>query len=292
MGATNRAKGGSVFRMLPVDQCPVCGGEGLHWEPPDKLRAMDDFKKWLDVFSADVCQTCGTIFQNPCMTGSALKDYYSSGAYRLEHPPNHPVEDKRAERLIELLERFKVKPKSCLDVGSGSGMLLKYLEIYNYAKILGLEYDPKISKIDDVVYSKEDVKGKFDLITCIHVMEHMPYPAKELEWMLSKLNPDGTILLEIPTYLCNDLSHLFVPNRKGLEMMLDNLNLDYLYLESGSACNILVGDRYSNYKADKVYYTYESPDFGTQKEVLDWLKMYYEGAPEAQKGYFDATNSK
>ncbi|MHA2377007.1 MAG: class I SAM-dependent methyltransferase [Candidatus Thorarchaeota archaeon] len=274
--------------MLPVDQCPVCGGEGLHFDPPKQVLQLEGFEKFLEVYSADVCQTCGTIYQNPRI--SELEKYYAGGSYRVEHPPNPKVEEKRALRLAELIERFKIEPKSCLDIGSGSGVLLKYLEVFNYAKVLGLEYDRNISEIDTVVYSKDDVEGKFDLITCIHVMEHMPHPAQELKWMLSKLNEGGTILLEIPTYLCNDLSHLFVPTRKGLEMMLDGLN--FLYLESDSACNILIGDRYKGIKAEKVYYTYESPDFGSQQEVLSWLKLYYEGAPSAQKGYFDETYSR
>jgi hypothetical protein len=110
--------------------------------------------------------------------------------------------------------------------------------------------------------------------------------------MLDKLNPGGTILLEIPMYFCNDLSHLYVPSKKGLEKMLDNLSLDYLYLESAPACNILIGDRYKDTSAEKVFYTYESPDFGSRREVLDWLKLYYEGAPSAQKGLFDEAYSR
>jgi hypothetical protein len=57
--------------------------------------------------------------------------------------------------------------------------------------------------------------------------------------------------------------------------MLDNLKLDYLYLPTGSACNILIGDGYSKYTAQKVYYTAESPDFDTKKEVLQWLRETY-----------------
>ena len=264
-----------MFRMMPVAQCPLCGGAGKHFDPPDSLLALAEYDKFLKIYSGDVCQKCGTIYQNPCMSESALKEYYSSGSYRTEHPRNPDIEEKRAERITTTVERFQINPKRCLDVGCGSGILLKFLEIYFYAKVLGLEYDPNVSEIEDMVYGKDDVDGKFDLITCIHVMEHMYYPAKELEWMLSKLNPGGTILLEIPTYLCNDMSHLFVPNRKGLEFMLDNLGLEYLYLPSAPACNILIGDGYSKYTAEKVYYTYESPDFDTKKEVLDWLKQSY-----------------
>jgi 2-polyprenyl-3-methyl-5-hydroxy-6-metoxy-1,4-benzoquinol methylase len=209
------------------------------------------------------------------MSGDTLIEYYSSGAYRIHHPPNLEIEEKRAERLALLVERFEINPKSVLDVGCGRGTLLKYLEINHFARVLGLDYGHEPPEIDDIVHSKDDADGKFDLITCIHVMEHMPCPVKELEWMLSKLNPNGTILLEIPTYLCNDISHLFVPNRKGLEIMLDNLGLEYLYIVGERACNILIGPNYSKYDVQKVFYTAESPDFDTKKEAYEWLSKAY-----------------
>ena len=268
-----------MFRMVPVKQCPLCGGDGEPFVPSKDLLQLEGYDKFLKTYSADVCQRCGTIYQNPCL--SDLERYYSSGAYRLEHPKNtkflETPESNRAERLVEVIDRFKINPKSCLDVGCGTGQLLEQLEIYFYAKVLGLEYDPSISGIDNMVYSKDDVVDKYDLITCIHVMEHMAEPVKELEWMLSKLNPGGTILLELPMAMSPTMAHLYVPSKKGLEIMLNNLNLEYVYLPHEIVCNILIGDKYADISVEKVYYTYESPDFDTKTEVHDWLKKSYNG---------------
>ena len=265
-----------MFQMLPVERCPLCGGTGSPFVPTDELCTMEGFKKFFEVYSADVCQTCGTIYQNPSISDDALIEYYGNGAYITEHPLNAGIDETRAERLALLIERFKIDPKSVLDVGCGRGMLLKYLEINHFARVLGLDYYKHESQeIDDIVYSKDDVDDKFDLITCIHVMEHMPHPVKELKWMIGKLNPGGTILLEIPTYLCNDMSHLFVPNRKGLEIMLDNLGLEYLYIVGERACDILIGPNYSKYDVQEVFYTAESPDFDTKKEAYEWLSKAY-----------------
>jgi SAM-dependent methyltransferase len=235
------------------------------------------------VYSADACQTCKTIYQNPSITPDELERYYRSGSYRLEHPPASNSEEDRADRLAMLIDRFKINPKSILDVGCDSGTLLKTLEVEHYAKILGLEYDKEYANIEEMVYRKEDVTDTFDLITCIHVMEHMPNPVEELKWMLSKLNPGGTILLEMPTYLCNDLSHLFVPTQEGIELMLDGLGLDYFYADLGTACNVLIGDRYKDVTAKKVWYTYESPDLDSNDEMLDWLKQTYFTGPDGAK---------
>lgn len=199
----------------------------------------------------------------------------------LEHPKNPALldtpESNRAERLVDVIDRFNVNPKSCLDVGCGTGQLLEQIEVFFYAKVLGLEYDPSISGIDNMVYSKDDVVDKYDLITCIHVMEHMPEPVKELEWMLSKINPGGTILLELPLAMSPTMAHLYVPSIQGLEIMLKNLNLTYVILPHDHICNILIGDRYGGLTVEKVYYTYESPDFDTKTEVHNWLKKSYNG---------------
>ena len=152
------------------------------------------------------------------------------------------------DRIVALVEQLKIEPKSCLDIGCGRGLLLKHLEVYNFARILGLKYDTETPEIDDVVYSKDEVRGKFDLITCIH----MPNP--DIEWMLSKLNEGGTLLLE---------------TKEELELTLD---LPVLYLDTGT---ILIGNRYANSTSQKVYYSYDSPDFDTKKEYLQWLKQSY-----------------
>ena len=221
--------------MRKVENCPLCGGEGTHM----------DFKpyhehEWIASLSVDRCQTCLTVYQNPRLSDAELKEYYSSGAYRKEHPSISKLDEERAERTLAAIERFDVFPESCLDIGCGRGSLLKQLDC---ARVLGLEYDPEIPEIDDVVYSKDDVVDTFDLITCIHVMEHMPEPAKEFEWMIGKLNYGGTLMLEMPTYVSPDLSHLFIPTKKGVQMMIGDLI--HAYLEYENHCQVFIGDKYT-----------------------------------------------
>lgn len=241
---------------ISVPLCPVCQHKG---EPQESNR--------------DKCANCGTVYQNPRMSDKALKEYYSSGKYLEEHPGNTHWEEKRADRITQTIERLKINPKSCLDVGSGRGILLKHLEVYNFARILGLEYNMEISEIDEVVDNKEQVEGKFDLVTCIHTLEHMPNPREEIEWMVSKLNDGGTLLLEVPLYKDNSKSHLFTFTRKGLELMLGDWT--YAYLEDLHSAIILVGDRYAEATSERVHYSYDSPDFATEKEHAQWQMNSY-----------------
>jgi len=270
MEATNRARAGKMG-------CPICGGAGIHWDHTKVQYAGDvhenNFADWIKNYNGSICQTCGTIFQDPMPSKDYLREYYESGKYRIEHPSNEKYDEERADRILQLVERFNIEPKSCLDVGCGRGKLLKNLEIFFFARILGLEYDRGLPEIEEVVYKKEDVNDTYDLITCIHVMEHMREPVKEFEWMLSKLNPGGTLILEIPMYINADLSHLYVPSKKGLEMVMDKFGLEYLWLQDNNIAIIVIGDGYSKYNVQRVVYSYESPDFSTEKEYAEWLKQ-------------------
>ena len=241
---------------ISVPRCPICTQKG---KPQENNR--------------DKCENCGTIYQNPRLSDTALKEYYRSGKYHQEFPGDLGWEEKRADRIVQTIERLKINPKSCLDVGSGAGLLLKHLEIYNFARILGLEYNTEVSEIDEVVNSKEQVEGTFDLVTCIHTLEHMPNPSAEIEWMVSKLNDGGTLFLEVPTYEDNSTPHLFTFSREGLEFMLKDYT--FAYLEDVYSSIVLVGDRYADVTAERVHFTADSPDFSTVQEHAQWLSQQY-----------------
>jgi len=248
--------------MVKVEQCPICGTDGKPW-------------KEVGGVSTDKCQKCGLVYQNPRLSDEAVKEYYRSGKYNEDNPANFNWESARADRVLLLMDRFKIEPKRCLDIGCGNGLLLKHLEIFHFAEIVGLEYDPAISVMKETVYSKEEVQGSFDLITAIHVLEHMPDPIKEIEWMVSKLNEGGTILLEVPIAEDVKLPHIYNFTKYVLESMLTNLNLTYIYLDNNDSCHILIGDRYANCKTTKVYYSYESPDFESMDGFQEWLDTTY-----------------
>jgi hypothetical protein len=68
----------------------------------------------------------------------------------------------------------------------------------------------------------EDIPGKFDLISLINVLEHIPGPTAFLQRLASKLNPGGLLLLEVPdcsqnpfTLLIADHSSHFAPAMLG-----------------------------------------------------------------------------
>ena len=255
-----------MYVVEAVERCPICGGKGQFYDEEEE-RGDGNYMVRLDK-----CDDCGTYYQNPRLTEDALKEYHQKGWYQLGYPRNEIGEQRRADRLTLLLQRFKLHPKRCLDYGAAHGFLLKNLKNSFSADIVGLEYDPRFSVIDDMFINKEQIEGTFDLITCIHTLEHFRDPIEEMKWMVDRLDPNGTILLELPLVLKITLPHIYTFNMASIQLMLNNLGLHYLYLESSDMCDILIGDKYSDFKVEKVYYNFDSPDFTTEKEFTQWFR--------------------
>ena len=82
-----------------------------------------------------------------------------------------------------------------------------------------------------IVTSKDEIAGKFDLITCIHVLEHFHDPRAELAWMASILNEDGMIMIEIPFIKKIMLPHPTIFSREAVPALMKHINARYILLD-------------------------------------------------------------
>jgi len=129
---------------------------------------------------------------------------------------------KNKHRLIGLLGSFifraqmppieiteGVLSKKILDVGAGSGRLLKMLRKAGFKNILGVE--PFIDNdiiiqnadcINTVLVKKGfvyDIKETFDIVMLNHSLEHMPEQQESLSYIHELLNDKGICIISIPT---------------------------------------------------------------------------------------------
>jgi 2-polyprenyl-3-methyl-5-hydroxy-6-metoxy-1,4-benzoquinol methylase len=191
----------------------------------------------------------------------------------------------------ELLPLIPNPPGSVLDVGCGSGALLKYLKENGATFTAGIEYIESVATetrrraVADEIHCI-DIEGdplpyegeRFDCIVMSHVLEHMVDPWKTLPKVLSMLKPGGTFVGAIPNIryfpVIRDLAlygrfqyrssgvldqtHLRFFTRRSIEDLLVGAGLQVLTLEPEISGNkaMLLGRLSGGLLNDFVCYAY------------------------------------
>jgi 2-polyprenyl-6-hydroxyphenyl methylase/3-demethylubiquinone-9 3-methyltransferase len=105
--------------------------------------------------------------------------------------------------------RTPLTGKSALDVGCGAGLLTEPLARLG-AKVTGIDASPEVIavarhhaaamglEIDYRVGDVQAIQGRFDLLTCMEVIEHVADPAAFVNALAKRLAPNGLLLMSTP----------------------------------------------------------------------------------------------
>lgn len=212
---------------LEIGECPLC-----HCPESEVFdqRSLHGY-----FLTNRICQGCGLVYLSPRLSGKNLEDFYKEEYRRLYHgiaeptPQDLEVQESRANFLGDfLVENGVSRVGRHLDIGCSTGTLLRVfaqkfcsrptgVELDNhhraYAQKQGLEVLPAMEALPE--------NGpKYDLVSLIHVLEHLPDPVATLEALrTTRLNPDGWLLLEVPNLYAHDsfeIAHLVSYSRMAL----------------------------------------------------------------------------
>jgi 2-polyprenyl-3-methyl-5-hydroxy-6-metoxy-1,4-benzoquinol methylase len=170
-----------------------------------------------------VCDACGLVQaiiddewqQESQEIYNSYRIYHQSGG--IEQPVFDPRTGKnrpRSDAIIEgLLQTAALPPTGrLLDIGCGNGAFLRACSRalpgwklsgseFNAQHRLTVESIPGVEKLH--VGPLDEIPGTFDVISLIHVLEHIPAPTKFLKSVASKLSPTGWLLVEVPECTTN-----------------------------------------------------------------------------------------
>ncbi len=186
--------------------CPWCGGPNISL----RMRGREVAQGKPGVFRVDRCADCGHSFQNPRLNSNGLDFYYRDfydglGAAAMEEVFGHSDEQylARARQPIPT-------PRSWLDVGGGHG------HFCNSARVVwpstrfdaldigaGIEEAARRGWVDHAHRGAfpdlaGEVKGRYDVISMFHYLEHTRDPRAELDVAATVLDPGGHLLIEVP----------------------------------------------------------------------------------------------
>lgn len=219
--------------MKPV--CPICGSHET---------AYFHKKQYYAYFR---CPECKSLFLDPLPSEKKIADIYNS---HYEFRVNPLAETRFRQQVISILNNVRtIDPaaSTMLDIGTGYGSFVQIARDAGF-KATGLEpaknLYKKARKLTNHVlnegyekYFSRNPKSRFDVISLIHVIEHVRHPERTLRQVVSHIKRGGILFIETPnidshlfnteqsryTYLTPpDHIHLFSPY--GLELILRTLD--------------------------------------------------------------------
>ncbi|MEN8141969.1 MAG: class I SAM-dependent methyltransferase [Thermodesulfobacteriota bacterium] len=217
------------FEAIP---CEICKGTNL-----EQLAEKDRYGLYLPV---SICRDCGLILATPRMTDESYNHFYNDGHRRLyvgKETPDPSYFDERyraGKATFEYLSKhMNVSGMRILEVGCGSGAILKYLHD-NGAIVKGidlsreyLEYGRKKYGLD---LSSTDLfelpdNHEFDLIIYSDVLEHILSPREHLEKIKRLLKTGGLLYIKVP-----GVKNIFRPYLGDFLKSLQNAHVYYYSL--------------------------------------------------------------
>lgn len=152
-----------------------------------------------------------------------LYKYYKSEDYishtdakrNLFEKAYHFVRAISLKRKLRLINLFKTKEKTLLDVGCGTGDFLETAKNNNW-EVVGVEPNKQAraianAKTNNAVFDIQHLEtlkaNSFDVITLWHVFEHLPDLEFHIKRFRQLLKPNGTLVIAVPNFKSYDAQH-------------------------------------------------------------------------------------
>ncbi|MFH0772828.1 MAG: class I SAM-dependent methyltransferase [bacterium] len=172
-----------------------------------------------------------------------LQTYYAKQFSYRDGLQNETVIRKRGQIILKKIQQLSSKAKSLCDVGSGYGFFLNEASIAGY-NVIGIEPSLRLARHTKDNYQISIFVGElkkyvaikhkqFDVVTCIHVIEHVSNPSEFFLLLLRLVKPGGILYIETP----NSDSHLLYVEKDNYTFLIPP---DHLWIFSKKAIQVLL----------------------------------------------------
>ena len=191
--------------MREIETCPICrstGRETIYRGTVDTSNIPEALKNpYASHYQINRCTGCDLWFSSPIFEDNDIATLY-------EQAPHSNVmsgEEGNVKRTMQLyyeLARSHLRARDrILDIGCDIGLMLKFAQEDGFSELFGLEPNPiarrEAASLQGAVISsqfyedQEYPESNFDLITFIHVVDHLIDPSRVVERAFKHLKPGG-----------------------------------------------------------------------------------------------------
>jgi len=202
--------------------CHACGRPDLEIAPAYARfgRVTSDCKPWTAGGSLARCRACGLVqtLVTPAWQAEAEEIYRGYTIYHQSGGSEQRVFDSqtgagapRSERIVRAFQQAAGASLPAhgrlLDIGCGNGAFLSaWSRLVPGWSLCGSEVDDKHRAELEAIPGVErlytgpltEIPGEFDLISMVHVLEHIPGPVAFLGRLRFRLRHGGHVLIEVP----------------------------------------------------------------------------------------------
>ncbi len=187
-------------------RCPLCGGKAPALCVPNPSQSvLSDGRVVPRSLRKVSCLTCGAASHAQALSAEQIQAIYDNGYSLSGKAPKSDA--ARARAYAQWIRSVCLPPRSVLEVGCGSGALLRELSaIWPQAICYGVDpalpgveqSDPRIRLERGFIEDIPNDLANFGLIVAVNVIEHAPNPGAFLASLRSRLAPDGKIVIVCP----------------------------------------------------------------------------------------------
>lgn len=215
-------------------ECPICGNTTGPWntaiQPMARYNEMELFGR--DETTYMLC-CCGGYFQNPMPTDASIDALYKDKYYDVFQARKKALafEMPRALRMAKYLPD---EPGSMIDVGCATGELMLVAKDAGW-RVSGVEpseHGRNIARQYGTVHRDcDEVDETFDVVTSVHVLEHVSRPVDFLKQLAKLLKPRGLMIVVMPkdNYRA---PHLIAGGEEQVELMFSRAGISDIEIET------------------------------------------------------------
>jgi SAM-dependent methyltransferase len=203
----------NLSRHLRARNCPVCGSTdrtAVRYPANFDESRLDDFafasRKLPELMHLTLveCPGCHLLYASPALTDSFLANAYGEASYDSPEEAQYAARTYAAE-LPRIMKRGFPVSGTALEVGSGNGAFLPYLQKAGFVSVIGVE--PSLAAVNQAapdvrplirlgMFNPDDfAAGSLSLFACFQTIEHVENPRALCESAMRLLNSGGAVYL-------------------------------------------------------------------------------------------------